>query len=121
MRVEENSQEMRLCSIVGCKNKQTNDTEVSCLSLTKDLQTSVGLVQSVGIKSIYHKMFLLVLITLKKNVLINHWVYKTFFSAGSSIKRKLTSTAIPTLPHISNYQYLGKLLRLEQNRKIKKK
>ena len=43
MRVEENSQEMRFCSTVGYKNKQANNTEVACLSLTKDLQTIVGL------------------------------------------------------------------------------
>ena len=45
-------------------------------------------------------MFLFVWITLKTNILINRGIYKNrLFYTDRPTKRKLISTAIPTLPH----------------------
>ena len=111
---------MAHCSIVGCKNKQANYSKVTYFisQLPKDLQRR---------KNWWDKS------NLPSNVFVcsDHFEGKCFdkswdlqnqiFFTDRPIKRKLISTAIPTLlpRHISKYQHLENLLRLEQSRKKK--
>ena len=66
---------MAHCSIVGCKNKQANNSEVTYFSLPEDPQKRKSLL--VGIsrdKSNLPSNVLFVWIILKRNILINHGI-----------------------------------------------
>ena len=118
---------MAHCSIVGCKNKQANNSKVTYFisQLPKDLQRRKNWLAAIS----WDKS------NLPSNVFVcsDHFEGKYFdkswdlqnriFFTDRPIKRKLISTAIPTLlpRHISKYQHLENLLRLEQSRKKKKK
>ena len=118
---------MAHCSIVGCKNKQANNSKVTYFisQLPKDLQRQKNWVAAIS----WDKS------NLPSNVFVcsDHFEGKCFdkswdlqnriFFTDRPIKRKLISTAIPTLlpRHISKYQHLENLLRLEQSRKKKRR
>ena len=71
---------MAYCSIVGCNNKQANNSEVTYFNWSNDPQRQKSWLAAIcRDKAIYHQMFLFVLITLKTNILINHGIYKTKF------------------------------------------
>ena len=89
------------CSIVGCKNKQVNNSEVTLVYLKIHKDKRVGQLQSVKIKS-----------NLPSNAFVcsDHFEDKYFdkswelqnqlFYTDRPTKRKLISRAIPTLlPH----------------------
>ena len=53
---------------------------ISYFNLSEDPQRQKSWLAAISRdKAIYHQMFLLVLITLKTNILINHGIYKTKF------------------------------------------
>ena len=93
---------MAHCSRVGCKNKQTNNSEVTYFSLPKDLQRRKNLLAATSRDKS----------NLPPNVFVcsDHFEDKYFnkswdlqnrlFYTDRPTKRKLISTAIPTLlPH----------------------
>ena len=108
---------MAHCSIVGCKNKQANNSKVTYFisQLPKDLQRRKNWLAAIS----WDKS------NLPSNVFVcsDHFEGKYFdkswdlqnriFLTDRPIKRKLISTAIPTLlpRHISKYQHLENLLR----------
>ena len=93
---------MAHCSIVGCNNKQANNSEVTYFNLPKDPQRRMSwlveisrdkgnLPSKIFVCSDYfeEKYF-------DKSLDLQNW----FFQTDIPIKRKLISTAIPTLlPH----------------------
>ena len=71
---------MAYCSIVGFNNEQANNSEVTYFNWSNDPQRQNSWLAAISRdKAIYHQMFLLVLITLKTNILMNHRIYKTEF------------------------------------------
>ena len=90
------------CSIVRFNNKQASNSEVTCFNLPKDSQRRKSWLVAISRdKGNLPTMFLFVQVTLKTNILIDNGIYKTdLFYTDRPIKRKLISTAIPTLsPH----------------------
>ena len=92
---------MAHCSIVRCKNKQANNSEVTYFSLSKDPQRRKSWLAAISRDKS----------NLPSNVFVcsDHFEDKYFdkswdlqnrlFYTERPIKRKLISTAIPTLPH----------------------
>ena len=65
---------MAHCSIVGCNNKQANDSEVTYFNLPKNPQRQKNCLAAIPSNVLF------VAITFKTNILINHGIYKTSFS-----------------------------------------
>ena len=90
---------MANCSIVGCKDKQANSSEVTYFSLPKDLQRQISWLEAISRdkSSLLSNTF----------VCSDHFEDKYFDKSWDlqnwlfyAIKGKLISTAIPTLlPH----------------------
>ena len=110
---------MTHCSIVGCKNKQANNSEVTYFTLPKDAQRRKNWLAAISRdKSNLPSNIFVCSDHFEDKYFDKSWDLQTgFFFTDRPIKRKLISTAIPTFYHISKYQHLENLLRLEQSRK----
>ena len=93
---------MAHCSIVGCKNKQANNSEVTYFSLPKDPQRQKSWLAAISRdKSNLPSNVFVCLDLFEDKYFDKLWDLQNWlFYTGRRIKRKLISTAIPTLlPH----------------------
>ena len=90
---------MANCSIVGCKDKQANSSEVTYFSLPKDLQRQISWLAAISRdKSSLLSNIFVCLDHFEDRYFDKSWdLQNRLFYTDRPMKRKLISTAIPTL------------------------